>query len=276
MKTAGRSGALTKHITVISNDKANPRLELTIKGEVTVDVAVEPRAVSFGQLGKAEKATRELKITVADPGKLKITEVVSDDPRVVLTRKDGDAAGSGTYEVAFNGSDKIERVASKVTVKYTGSDVTSIDVMVSAMIVGDLRYSKSIYFTKKDDGFEKKEVVINSRSGKDVELKRIEDPDKKLKCTIVRRKGENAMFNAEVADPSASYRQPDQHVLKVYTTDKDEPVVEMRYMITEHRGPSVPGMMRNPPGALNLDVGRPADIGAPPPARPAASPAKPE
>jgi hypothetical protein len=233
--------------------------------------------VSFGQLGKAEKAARELKITVADPAKIKIGEVVSDDPRVSLTRKDGDAAGSGTFDVAFNGSDKIERVAAKVTIRYTGSDVTSIDVPVSAMIVGDLRYSKSIYFAKKDDGFEKKEVVINSRSGKDVEIKRIEDPDKKLTCTIVRRKGENAMFTAEVADPSATYKQPDQHVLKVYTTDRDEPVVEMRYMITERRGPSVPGRMRNTAESLNLDVGRPANVGnPPPPARPAASPAKPE
>jgi hypothetical protein len=232
-KTKGRVGKTSGKITVVSNDSSNSRLVLDIEVEVFVDVAVKPRAISFGRIGKADKTAQELSITVAEPDKIKITSVSSDDPRFILTLKEGVPEGTAKYEVAFNGSDKIERITGKIVVKYEGSDVPSVDIPCTVTLVGDLRYPKSLYLNKREGVYEPREISLSSRSGKTVEVKRVEDEDKMLKTKIKTPKGQNAVVVVEVADPEASHNETERHILKIHTTDAEEPLVEIGYKITE-------------------------------------------
>jgi hypothetical protein len=79
-----------------------------------VDVEVTPRHLSFGQLGKNEKATREFKIAVREPDKVKVVEVKTEDDRFVLKKIDGVLESNSTWEITFKGTGKKVVVKTKV------------------------------------------------------------------------------------------------------------------------------------------------------------------
>jgi hypothetical protein len=258
LKTKGRAGKTKKRITVISNDPEHPSLFLNFEGEILVDVMVKPRHISFGQLGKKEQATREVTFDVAEPDKVKITGVEIEDEHFTVRKKSGDEKTS-TWEVEFVGAKEIGRFNTKIMVALEGSDVEKLEVPVRAGVVGDLRYSRSLYFSKREGEFPSREVVFTTRSGKPVELKKVEDPDGKLKLTIDTPKGKKAVIKAEVADPTAKYEKPARHSFKVHTSDPDEPIVEIRYTITDRSGrrrpPLGPGAMKARPGSGKRGAG---------------------
>jgi len=246
LKTAGRSGPIKKRITVTSDDPATPRLVLTLEGEIVVDVETKPRRVSYGQLGKGEKGTQEFAIEVREPDKVKITKVAIDDDRFNLKRKDGDSAGNATYELEFLGTDELGRVNATVVVEFSGSDVSKIDLPVRASVVGDLVYRRSVNFFKKDGKFDEKEFVIGSRSNRKVKILGLEDPDKHLKLEIINKKGkEGAWIKAGLTNPEASFDKVQRGKIIIKTDDPSEPVIEMRYSISDRsrlsRSPRIPG-----------------------------------
>lgn len=233
LRTKGRSGVTKKRITVMSNDPETPNLSLELSGEIVVDVDVNPRHLSFGQVGKGESVTREFELKVNEPDKVKIAGVTVEDEQFVLKRLEGDAAGNAKYSVELKGAATIGRLTGKVIVKLEGSENETIEVPVRATVVGDLRYSRSVYFNKRDDVYPEREVVFTRRSGKAVLIKGVEDVDKHLKVDLVTPKGEKAVIKVTVADPSKDYQKPARGALKVSVQDPDEPEVEIRYTITD-------------------------------------------
>jgi hypothetical protein len=234
LRTKGRSGKIKKGITVESNDPTNPKIKLTLEGEIVVDVAVTPRTITFGQLGKGETAVKNFAIKVTEPDKIKITSVKIEDEMFELVHKSGNPAGDSEYEVKFKGAKELTRISSRINIAFEGSDVKSMEVPVRVNIVGNLRYSKDIYFHKRGDTFEPREITINTRSGKPIKIIGVSDPDNKLKTKIIEQEGQTVKVLAEVADATANYDAPDRHKLIIKTTDKDEPEAEISYTISSH------------------------------------------
>jgi hypothetical protein len=234
LKTAGKQGSIKKRITVTSNDPNEKNLILEIQGEITVDVMLEPRNLSFKQLSKGEEATAIFSLKVSEPDKNKVTEVAADDPRFELKMTTGDLTSESKWEIKFKGAAEIGSVQAKLVVKYTSAgEPKTLDVPLRATVIGDLQYVRSIHFGKSPtNGFTEREVRFTSRSGKDVKITKVEDPDGLLKIDLVTPQGNPAVFKANVASPDGDYTKPTQHTLKVHTNDKDEPIVEISYMIT--------------------------------------------
>jgi hypothetical protein len=226
----------------MSNDPETPNLALEISGEIVVDVAVTPRHLSFGQVGKGETVTREFELKINEPDKVKIVDVTVSDERFALERIEGDATGDSKYSVKLADTSVIGRVTGKVLVKIEGSESDSVEVPIRASVVGDLRYSRSMYFNKRDGKFPDREVAFTRRSGKDVQLKKVEDPDGLLKLDLPTKKGKKAIVSATVADPEKDYTKPVRGSLKVHVVDADEPVVEIRYTITDRPRRSMPNL----------------------------------
>ncbi len=225
---------------------------------IVVDVETKPRAVSFGQISKGEKSTREFSTKVNEPEKMKITSVTVEDERFELNLKNGDAAQGAKYEVAFLGSQDLGRISTKIQVTYEGNEEgkpSSVQTPVRVNVVGNLRYSKNIYFLKRDGQFKSRDIVITTRSGQPIEIKSIEDPDKQLKTEITEAKGQRVSVRAEVADPEAEYKKPSRHTLTINTTDKDEPKIDVSYTISERR--ARPGKQRvNAPLIKPIGMGK--------------------
>ena len=257
LKTQGKQGVLKKRITVTSNDPKTRNLTLEIKAEIMVDVMVEPRNVGFKQLGKGVAATELVTVKVPEPEKIKVTGLEVDDPRLEVKMASGDLATDSKWEVKFKGSDTLGSFQAKLTIKYTAADeAKTLEVPIRISVVGDLQYVRSVHFGKSPNaGFSEREVRLSSRSGQTVKIKKVEDADGLLKIDVVTPEGNPAVFKATVQDADADYTKPTQHVLKVHTSDKDEPIVEISYMISlRSPGRAGPGKdMRAPMLAPRLD-----------------------
>lgn len=257
LRTKGRSGKTKKRITVMSNDPETPNLSLEISGEIIVDVAVKPRHLSFGQVGKGETATREFELKINEPEKIKITEVTASSESLVIERIEGELSGDSKYSVKLADTKTIGRVTGKVIVKIEGSESDTVEIPIRATVVGDLRYSRSVYFNKREGAYPEREIVFTRRSGKKVLVKKVEDPEERLKLEIVTAKGEKAIVKAAVADPEQDFRKPVRGTLKVHLQDADEPVVDIRYTITDRPRSKMQGMRTRPLG----DAAKPIRVG---------------
>lgn len=91
--TRFEKGPATRTITVLSNDPKDPQAELTIKGDVKVQVAANPSEVAFGNVKHGTEPTRQVVITDLVNGKpLKITSISKANPDISVTsvpRPDG-------------------------------------------------------------------------------------------------------------------------------------------------------------------------------------------
>jgi hypothetical protein len=257
LRTKGRSGTTKKRITVMSNDPETPNLSLELSGEIVVDVAVKPRHLSFGQVGKGESGSREFELKVTDPDKVKIVDVSASDEMFVLERISGEPAGDSKYSLKLTDTKTIGRITGKVIIKLEGSENDTIEVPIRATVVGDLRYSRSVYFNKREGEFPERDIVFTRRSGKDVLIKGAEDPEGHLKLEVATAKGDKATVKATVADPGKDYTKPVRGMLKVQVQDKDEPVVEIRYTVTDRPRSKMRGLRSRPmdgPPAKSLRI----------------------
>jgi len=205
-----------------------------LAGFINVEVAVTPKRLTLGrQKLKKESATEKFSLKVTDPEKTKIKAVSVKDERFAIKMLSGDPKGDGEYELIFNGANELGRINTEVAIEIDGSE-KPVKVPVLLTIVGDLRYSKSIFFVKKDDKFEPRDITFNTRSGKNVKIKGATDPTQTLKLKI--NSGKNTV-TATLIDQKADYRKPKRGKFLVKTTDLDEPEIEISYMISERRSP---------------------------------------
>ncbi len=73
----GRKGNQQKSITVESNDPDTPRLTLCLKGEIVIEVALDPRYLNFRQVHKDSVSTQRVALVSLRPD-VRITDVRSD------------------------------------------------------------------------------------------------------------------------------------------------------------------------------------------------------
>jgi hypothetical protein len=82
--TSGRSGALSKTVTVTSNDPLHQQVVLTMTAQVEPEFALSQPSVYFGNVPKGQEATKEITITVQPPKPVNFLSVESNDPGVTV------------------------------------------------------------------------------------------------------------------------------------------------------------------------------------------------
>lgn len=231
LSTKGRNGQIQKQISVNSDDPNTPRLVLTLKGEIVVDVTFDPGFLSFDRVGKNEKASKEFSLHVNEPDKIKVSSVAIGNEDFDIERISGSADGDAKYKVTFKGSDKIGSIATSVQFGITGSDAVKAELPIRIAVMSNLEYRKGIYFRKTEGVFKPQEITFRSRSGKPIEIKGVEDPDRLLKLKVVKSKGIEASISAEVIETTVREERSSGHKLLVKTNDPDEPVAEIVYSV---------------------------------------------
>ncbi len=259
-RTQGRSGKQRKQITVTTNQKDKPRLVFNLHGTVVSEVQVEPRVVSFGEVSKGKKVSKEFTVKVKDPDKIHLESVTVDDKRFKV-RKLERGKGTVKYEVSFQ-ADKVDRYAAKVEIRLQGAKVDVFTVPLRATVVGDLRHAGSLYFIKRGEHFSARDFTISSRSDKKVHIRKVVDQQGLLKFEIVENDQPTVKIRATVADETQSYLRARRGKILIHTNSADEPVVKVLYTIAE----------RNRQPRRQLDkIKLPTDISAvrrPPPVQP--------
>lgn len=244
LKTYNRRGPLKKTVTVISNDPDNPRLVLTLQGEIITDIILDPISIWLGQLPLRKSAESEFSAVSRDPNRIKIISVKVNHKSFQIKPVFKDTS-KGKYKLIFTGGNQLGSISTNIEVTYQAVDKKSINLPVRALVIGDLVYTKYIRFMRRDNKFDPKDVVFSTRSGKPVRLKSAVDPNGLLKLTIDNSNKPHPTVRAVVKNPNESYKRPKRYNFKLRTTNKDEPEVEIGYTIME--SPNRPNKKRTAP-----------------------------
>lgn len=110
LNTGSYMHRVSKTVMVYSNDPLQPTVRLTVSADVSVQFALEPTAVNFGQLGRNDTFSQYLSVTGSEKDQVKILDANSTggniavefnpdgfenqpDQRVKITVKPGSAMG---------------------------------------------------------------------------------------------------------------------------------------------------------------------------------------
>jgi hypothetical protein len=138
----------------------------------------------------------------------------------------------------------------RVDISTEGSTVPAFKLPVDLVVVSDLKYSRAMTFFKGDDDkYAPSTIELSSRSGKTVEVKEATDPSGALTLEILTAKGRKVEVRATVSDKAAS--APPRGKILLATTNKDEPSVEIEYMIARGKRPVLMPMAAKPQSDAN-------------------------
>lgn len=231
LDTEGQSGNIHKTIYLTSNDPENHTLSIAIEGAVVPEVEVTPRSLRLGEVKKGSYANRDFSVTIHEPEHVKVSSAEIEDKRFKVSRKSESTDNKVQYKIQLNAGNKVEAISTQLIINLEGSNTPAVRVPVRADVVGDLRYAKLVQFFNLGGHYSPFDLGVSSRSNKPFKIKKVEDPQGALKLTIVQANGPNAQIHAEVSNPKSGSPRPDANRFVIYTDDKDEPKLEIVYMI---------------------------------------------
>jgi hypothetical protein len=91
------AGALSKSVTVQSNDPRQPRILLTVTALITLEFTSSERQIYFGQVPRGTEVVKELLITIDPERSVKLLGAESTDQYVTVKLEP--VAGSGGKKV---------------------------------------------------------------------------------------------------------------------------------------------------------------------------------
>lgn len=247
---AGTHADIHKQIMVVSDDPETPEFALTMKGELFLDVSADPTFLTMRDVRVGKTASAPFTLTITEPDKTEITEVVlEDDTHFELRHVEG-----LTYEVHFRGSPTVGSYATRVEATTTAESMPEVQIPVRAFVVSNLRYGKHLRFMHKDGVIPMRRIRISARQGDAPKIAKIKDPLGLLDVKIGEPAGPHVDIEATVDMEKfaelSDHQQRSGHPLLVFTNDPDEPKIEITYMVREVQAKSA----RAVPGTATVDA----------------------
>lgn len=136
--TAGRSGKLSKTVTVETDDPAEPRVTLTVNANVVVDLDLEvPTVVLPVKVG--EEQVRLVKVLAKDPARVQLGEVHSDLKEVTARLVRETENGVPVHKLEVKAKPRtIGQLAGRVTVKVLQPRQVELALAVNVQATGDI------------------------------------------------------------------------------------------------------------------------------------------
>lgn len=234
-----------------SDDPEQPKFTLTMKGQLLIDLVAEPSNIVMRDLKVGARGTTTFELKRSEDSTAKIESVdILDTDNFKLRRIEGEADGDSTYEVTFLGRKEVGTVSTKIRVVTTGESTPLLVIPVRASAALNLRYLKSIRFSRKEGEIRDRVIRISSRFGDAApKIKRVEDPDGLLEYEILPAEGSMASISAKIIkdkwEALDEKGRVGPHPLIVFTNDRDEPRLELEYRVAP--GPSVEVRARSTP-----------------------------
>ena len=193
------AGAITKRITVTTNDPESPKTAVTIKGNVVTDLTSKPVSVFFPKAKAGEKTTQEISVSTSKLDKLEIKNLtaepefltaelkkIDDQNYTIVVTADGTKFPTGT-----------SRASGSVTYDTNSETQSQIRTLVTVSIQQPIRVSpNSVYFFASKAG-QKRETrlsLIASEDAKDFEVKGIQSDLDFIEIKLNEKdKGEDAL-----------------------------------------------------------------------------------
>jgi len=265
VRPKGRASKISKRIVVHTNDPDNPQLGLVMKGELLVDVIVKPSSIRIRDLEPGAKGSERFELirsedslatikslTLDDQEHFSLREVpaeelANDDP-TELGRVGGSEGTLGTYELSFNGRDEVGTSSTFIKVLTTGENTPELQIRVHANVAKNLRYLKTMRFTRRNGELMDRQIHISARHGPAPKITKVEDVDGLLDYEVQKPRGSLVTLDVAVKEDKwealDAEAQAGLHELIISTTDAEEPEIVIRYRIA----------------AKSTDTGRPIEL----------------
>ena len=140
----GYQGKVKKSVTVETNDPDNPKVSLSILGEVIAEVMVTPRHVNFRNVNKdAPPKPIRLEVRVREGKGLKIQEVSADNPAIVL-KEEKRTENEAIYSVSLAEKVPTGRLTGKILVTTNSKKSPKTQVPFYAFVQGRVQFSPQL------------------------------------------------------------------------------------------------------------------------------------
>jgi len=231
---------IEKHIVVVSNDPVQPKLILTMKGKLLVDVEAVPPSVQMMNLAPGEPGIATVSVERSLDSAATVTSAHIEDTKSFSIRAIETKPGAlATYEVRFAGGE-VGTASTNVIVETTGEHTPKLTVPVRASASYNLVYPKRVKITRDGSGRLEHALRISTRRGDAPKIGKVEDPDGLLEIEVLEAKGTSVEIRLKVReDAVAAIDERGRHTLWVHTNDPDEPKLELEYTVqtAERRKP---------------------------------------
>lgn len=210
--TTGFQGPKMKTVRLYTNDPKQASFTLTLQGTVEPDVQVSALRLGFGDVVRGQSPQQEFTATVDPASPIKIVEVVTRSPYLVV--KSQDIAVNGRpgkkVQVTLRPDAPIGAFRERVSLKTSSTDNPVVNVPVLAMIQGDIELEPSIVSFGVLGGPLKtplyRDVVVRSRTGKPVNIESVDSDNSSLSARILRDGGKTVIRVTVGTDVQGAFR----------------------------------------------------------------------
>ncbi len=227
VNTQGRRGRLEKSVVVASNDPKNPRLTLKVAGRVEVIAGFSPQHLNLGRMLKGSKRTEVVKVEAKEPGRVQLSEVTANDPRVQARLVEGQD-GEPAVEVTIAAGDQEGPLTAMVTAKTNLDSPKEIVLRLNGLVSGDLGVEPPrVFFRDYEDGKpQAMDLRVTALTGKPFRVLGVEDAQRAVRGEARQDGGAWVVALTLLRKPEAG-----EGTLRIRTDRHDQPVLEVPYRV---------------------------------------------
>jgi hypothetical protein len=168
------SGEKAKTVGVYSNDPLRPVTTLTLQGEITVEVEVDPPQLYLGRVRRGEETVRSVDVVYDASKSISITKVENSSPLLTVRAQDIDQQGRQGKKliVTLKKDAPLGRLNDEIKVTTTSEKRPVIEIPVFGSIEGDLVVAPpqvSFGVVRRGEG-KTQEVSIKSRAANAIHI----------------------------------------------------------------------------------------------------------
>ena len=139
------AGRKAKDIRVHTNDPLSPVTTLTLRGEISVEVQVQPAQLYLGRLRRGSPVTRTVTVLYDENKSLEITDITNANPALSVRAENAQVEGKKGKALRVSVSETAPRgpLNDTITVSTTSTKKPTISIPVVGSIEGDISVSPS-------------------------------------------------------------------------------------------------------------------------------------
>lgn len=234
------AGEKAKSVSVYSNDPIQPVTTLTLQGEITVEVVVDPPQLYLGRLRRGEAMTRTVEVLHDADKPISITRIENTSGLITVRSEDVEKEGQkGKKLLVTVGRDvPLGRLNDQIIVTTTSQKRPSITIPVFGSIEGEVVVTPpqvSFGVVRKGEG-KAQEVSIKNRAAKPVRVLRVQSSTEDVSAELAPVK-EGVEYRVILTAKGESKPGRIQGEVQVFTDHPEEKVltIPLYGMVTEAR-----------------------------------------
>jgi hypothetical protein len=222
------AGEKAKSVSVYSNDPSQSVTTLTLQGEITVEVEIDPPQLYLGRVRRGEETVRSVDVLYDASKLISITKVENSSPVLTIRAQDMEQQGRKGKKliVTLKKNAPLGRLNDEIKVMTTSEKRPLIEIPVFGSIEGDLVVAPpqvSFGVVRRGEG-KTQEISIKSRASNPIHIVNVSSSNVDIEPTLTTIKdGEEYKLTLSAKNDSKAGRI--QGEVKVFTDHPDEKVL---------------------------------------------------